>query len=271
MIRALIVDDEPLARRGVRVCVRRAADILVVGEADSGPMALERIREFRPDLVFLDVQMPGMDGFETLSRLDPSELPLVVFLTAHDAYALKAFEVHALDYVMKPIDDARFDDALQRARQRLRERRAVDRAGSVRDLLHARTGTLEPAWQDRFEARRGGRTTWISIDDVDWIEACGDYVTLHVGPRIHTIHASMDGMEQRLDPARFARIHRSTIVALDRIASFTLLPTRDALLALRDGTELRVSRRYRHRLGIERIRTIRLPGVARHDASTDDI
>lgn len=250
MIRALIVDDEPLARRGVRVCLRRAADIDIVGEADCGEHALEQIRDLRPDLVFLDVQMPGMDGFAMLSRLAPAELPLVVFLTAYDAYALEAFRIHALDYLMKPIDDDRFDEALRIARQRLQQQRAGEQVDQLLRLLHA-GGVSGEAWLDRFEVRQGGRTHWIPADQVDWIEASGDYVTLHAGQRIHMLHASMDGIEQRLDPARFARIHRSTIVALDRVRRFGLLPTRDAMLTLADGTQLRVSRRFRHRLRLD--------------------
>ncbi|MGO4701285.1 LytR/AlgR family response regulator transcription factor [Dyella sp. 2RAB6] len=252
MIRALIVDDEPLARRGVRVCLRRAEDIQIAGEADSGQSALELIRSLRPELVFLDVQMPGMDGFEMLSRLAPGELPLVVFLTAYDAYALEAFRVHALDYLMKPIDDDRFDEALRIARHRLQQQRAGVEVDKLLRLLQAGAASGD-TWLTRFEARQGGQTVWVPADQVDWIEASGDYVILHVGPRLHMLHASMDGIEQRLDPARFARIHRSAIVALDRVRKFGLLPTRDALLTLADGTELRVSRRFRHRLRLEHI------------------
>lgn len=256
MIRVLIADDEPLARRGVRVCLRRADDMLIVGEADSGARALEKIKELRPDVVFLDVQMPGMDGFDMLSKIEPGDMPLIVFLTAYDAYALKAFGVHALDYVMKPIDDERFDDALRIARRRLLEMRAgeqVDRAGN---LSHASAPAPGSAWHTRFEVKHGGKTTWVPIDDIDWIEASGDYVILHVGQRIHMLHGSMDGVEQRLDPSRFARIHRSTIVALKLVQRFTLLPTRDAMLTLGNGTELRVSRRFRHRLRLDGTRPL---------------
>lgn len=250
MIRVLVVDDEPLARRGVRVCLRRAHDVEIVGEADSGESALERIAALRPDLLFLDVQMPGMDGFGMLSKLDPAELPLVIFLTAYDAYALEAFRVHALDYLMKPIDDDRFDEALRIARHRLHEQRAGEQVDKLLRLLHAGASPGD-AWLTRFEARQGGRTLWIPVDEVDWIEASGDYVILHCGSRMHMLHARMDGIEQRLDPARFARIHRSAIVALERVRRFALLPTRDALLTLADGTELRVSRRFRHRLRLD--------------------
>ncbi|MDR3447422.1 LytTR family DNA-binding domain-containing protein [Dyella sp.] len=244
MIRALIIDDEPLARRGVRVCLRRAADVVVVGEAESGMVGLRMIETLRPDVVFLDIQMPAMDGFALLSAIDGDKPPLVVFLTAHDGYALQAFGVHAVDYVMKPIDDGRFDDALCAVRQRVRERQA--HTSQV-----AATGHEFVAWDARLEAKRGGRTVWIGVDEIDWIQASGDYVTLHAGARLHMIHESMDGMERRLDPRRFARIHRSTIVAIDRVQGFSLLPTRDALVTLKGGAALRVSRRFRHRISLD--------------------
>jgi two-component system, LytTR family, response regulator len=248
VIRVLIIDDEPLARRGVRVCLRRAGDVMIVGEADSGEAALEKLVELRPDLVFLDVQMPGMDGFEMLLKVDSEKLPLIIFLTAYDTYALEAFGVHALDYLMKPIDDERFDEALRTARKRLHDMRAGEQLASKQGLLPAHEASSRDAWQARFEVKSGGRTFWVSTDDIDWIEASGDYVILHVGHRIHMVHGSMDGIEQRLDPSGFARIHRSTIVSLDRVTGLSLLSTRDAVLTLKDGTELRVSRRFRHRL-----------------------
>ncbi|QNK03150.1 LytR/AlgR family response regulator transcription factor [Dyella telluris] len=252
MMRILIVDDEPLARRGVRVCLRRAADATVVGEAASGEQALAMIEARRPDVVFLDVQMPGMDGFDMVSRMQGDTRPLVVFLTAHDHHALKAFDVHAVDYVVKPIDDGRFDDALQAVRQRVAERTL---AQSMAVPMAERT-RLAAARDSRLAVRSGGRTHWVDVDDIDWIEASGDYITLHVGPRRHMIHESMDGIEQRLDPLRFARIHRSTIIPLSRVQGLSLLPTRDALVTLRDGTSLRVSRRFRHRISMDRIRQL---------------
>lgn len=248
MIRVLIVDDEPLARRGVRVCLRRAGDVVVIGEADSGPAALEQIRALAPDLIFLDVQMPGMNGFELLAQLDGEKLPPVIFLTAYDSYALDAFAVHAIDYIMKPIDDQRFDEAFQTARERLQDKRAGEQLASIHDLLADSNGLAQPVWQDRFTVKNGGRTWLVPADDIDWIEASGDYAILHAGKRVYMIHQTMDSIEQRLDPKRFVRIHRSTIVATDRLQGFNLLPSRDAVITLKDGTKLRVSRRFRHRL-----------------------
>lgn len=248
MIRVLLVDDEPLARRGIRFCLRRWKDVVVAGEADSGEAGARLIRALRPDVVFLDVQMPDGDGFEMISSLDIDERPVIVMTTAYDNYALRAFGIRATDYLMKPLDDERFDQAMRSVCQRLQELR-----------LHAPSdNTLAPRpdavrWDTRLQVKNGGRTTWIPVDDIDWIEASGDYVTLHVGPRLHMIHASMDGIERRLDPARFARIHRSRIVPLSRIHGLNLLPTRDAVITLRDGTELRVSRRFRHRISLDRV------------------
>lgn len=251
MMRIMIVDDEPLARRGVRVCLRRAADVTVVGEAASGEQALAMIEARRPDVVFLDVQMPGMDGFDMVSRMDGETRPFVVFLTAHDRHALRAFDVHAVDYVVKPIDDGRFDDALHAVRRRVAERALA--LSMAMPMEHAQRPA---APERRLAVRSGGKTQWIDVDDIDWIEASGDYVTLHVGPRLHMIHESMEGIEQRLDPLRFARVHRSTIIALSRVQGLSLLPTRDALVTLRDGTALRVSRRFRHRIRMDRIRLL---------------
>jgi two-component system LytT family response regulator len=259
MIRVLIIDDEPLARRGVRVCLRRADDVVIVGEADSGEAALKKLVELRPDVVFLDVQMPGMDGFDMLLKVDSERLPLIIFLTAYDTYALEAFSVHALDYLMKPIDDERFDEALRMARKRLHDMRAGEQLTSMQSLLPSRETSFRDAWQARFEIKSGGRTFWVSPDEIDWIEASGDYAILHVGHRIHMVHQSMDGIEQRLDPSCFARIHRSTIVSLDRVKGLSLLSTRDAVLTLKDGTELRVSRRFRHRLRLDMRRPVPLP------------
>lgn len=250
MIRALIVDNEPQARHGVRTRLRRAPDMRVVGEAASGEAGRRMIEALRPDVVFLDMQMPGMDRFGLLTSLDGTEPPLVICLAPHGGYALRAFGVHAVDYVMKPIDDARFDHAVHAVRQRVEERRA-------HQVLHASGNVVAPpraSWETRVPVKQGGRTLWLAVNEIDWIQASGDYVTLHVGTRSHMIHESMDGIERRLDPLCFARIHRSAIVALDRVHCLRLLPTRDALVTLRDGTALRVSRRFRHRLGQDRLR-----------------
>lgn len=252
MIRALIVDDEPLARRGIKVCLRRSDDVHVVGEFGSSEEALLHINELKPDLVFLDIELPGINGFEMLSRMDKETTPFVIFLTAYDSYALKAFGVHAVDYVMKPIDDDRFDDALHAVRQRLMERSAMEIMEHNGSRPHA---DANEQWPARIEVKLGNKTLWLRTAEIDWIEANGDYVSLHASNRVHMIKGSLERIEKCLDSRQFVRIHRSIIVSLDRVRGFSLLPTRDALITLGDGTQLRVSRRFRHRLKLDAIRS----------------
>jgi len=245
-MKVLIVDDEPLARRGVRVCLRKMSDLEVIGEASSGCEALRKIEELKPDLVFLDVQMPGMSGLEVADSLDAATSPLIIFLTAYDEFALRAFSVHAVDYILKPIHDARFIEAVEIARQRCSEKQAGAMMSNIRLLLGARS--IEQGvgrYPEKIAAKTGNRTFYVSIDEVDWVEAAGDYVALHAGSRTHLIRETMEGLERQLDPLKFVRIHRSTIVARKQIRQLRSLPTRDASIILMDGTELRASRRYR--------------------------
>lgn len=259
-MRVLIVDDEPLARRGVRVCLAAAPDVTILGECADAPAAIEAITELAPDLVFLDVQMPGLGGFDVLAGVPPERWPLVVFLTAHEEYAVRAFDAHALDYLLKPVDDDRFALALDRARQRLAERSAGDVLGRVSALLRERgLAAAAPAGErpaaggggflQRFAVKTGSRTEFIPAEEVSWLEAEGDYVCLHAAAgRTHLIRATLNDLEQHLDPARFVRVHRSTIVAAARVREIHTLSSRDYLLRLTDGTELRMSRNYRERL-----------------------
>lgn len=230
MMRVLVVDDEPLARDGVRARLAGHGDLQLVGEAGDGEDALARIRSLRPDLVFMDVQMPGLDGLEALRRLPAAERPLSILLTAYDQFAVGAFEIQALDYLLKPIDDERFREALDRAREAFRRRATGEAAKS--------------AYARRFTVRTGQRIAVINADEIDWIEACDDYAGLHVGPRVHLLREPLHQLAGRLDPACFVRIHRSAIVRLERIAELEPLVNRDCLLRLRDGTPLRVSRTY---------------------------
>lgn len=230
MMRVLVVDDEPLARGGVRARLAAHPDVQLVGEAEDGEDALARIRSVRPDLVFMDVQMPGLDGLAALRRLPPAERPLSILLTAYDQFALGAFEIQALDYLLKPVDDERFREALDRARAALR--------------LRATGEAVRPAYARRFTVRTGQRIAVIDADEIDWIEASDDYAGLHVGPRVHLLREPLHQLAGRLDPAHFVRIHRSAIVRLDRIAELEPLVNRDCLIRLRDGTPLRVSRTY---------------------------
>ena len=251
-LRVLIVDDEPLARRGVRVCLAGAADVEIVGEAADGEEAARQIVQLAPDLLFLDVQMPRLDGFGVLRSVPPEHWPLVVFLTAHEQHALRAFDAHALDYLLKPIDDERFVLALDRARQRLRERRAGEVLSRVVALLREHRGAPEPAagadYLERFAVRNGTRTLLVPVEEVSWISAEGDYAGLHVAAgRVHLIRASLHDLERRLDPAKFARVHRSAIVSRAQVREVQALSSRDYLLRLCDGGELRMSRNYRAR------------------------
>jgi two-component system LytT family response regulator len=246
-LRVLVVDDEPLARRGILARLRRAPDVEVVGECASGREAVEAIRAHAPDVVFLDVQMPGTDGFGVVEAVGPERVPEVVFVTAYDQHALRAFDARALDYLLKPIDDERFARALERARQRVEERRHGELGRRVAGALGTDAAPpVRPA--ERFLVPRAGRVQVVHADEVDWIGAAGDYVTLHAGGATHLLRETMAGMEARLDPARFVRIHRSTIVNVERIRE--LLPhfNREYVVVLRDGTRLKLSRSYRGRL-----------------------
>jgi two-component system LytT family response regulator len=229
-LRVLIVDDEPLARRGVRVRLERMSDLEIVGECSSGSAAVQAIPELRPDLVLLDVQMSEVDGFAVVRALGADRLPLVIFLAAYDEYAIRAFDAQALDYLLKPIDDERFALAIERARRRLRERDS--------------TAATTP----RIAVRDRGRTLFIDEQEIDWIGAEGDYVRIHVAGRGHLHRETMSAMQARLDATRFVRIHRSTIVNATRVRELRPCGDREQLVVLRDGTRLRASRGFRDAL-----------------------
>ena len=250
-IRAVIVDDEVLARDAIRLRLKNEPDIEVVGEAADGGDAVELLRTLRPDLVFLDVQMPVMDGFEVVEKVAHEHLPIVVFVTAHDRYALKAFETHALDYLLKPFTSARFHEAIDRAR--LEVARAGDHETHQRliELLEerrrARQRDDEP-YLTRLAVKHNQRMLLVKIADIDWIESSGNYAHLHTGDANYVVRMTMAELERRLDPARFARIHRSTIVQVDRIADIIAAWHGDFDVTLRDGTVLRLTRNYRDRV-----------------------
>ncbi len=250
-VRALIVDDEPLARDCVRLALA-GEDVAVVGECGDGEDAVAAIRQLAPDLVFLDVQMPGLDGFDVVAHVGPDRMPAVVFVTAYDEHALRAFQVHALDYVLKPFDDERLRRALAHAR------RFLDRDGEIlaRRLAAAlaeRTpvGPAHAAsrgYVTRFTVKQDDRIHFVPAADVDWFEAAGNKVVLHVGERRHAIRATLHSVLEGLDPARFTRIHRSTIVNVDRVREVQPWFGGDYVAILRDGRKLRVSRNYREDL-----------------------
>ena len=245
-IRAIIVDDEPLARDGVRMNLETEPDIEVVGEAGSGEEAVELIESLRPDLLFLDVQMPGLDGFAVLDAVGPNHMPVTIFTTAYDEFALRAFDAHAIDYVLKPYDAQRFGAAVDRARAQLNGRRKAhtdDRLDALLEELRAKNQYLE-----RLVVRSGGRILILRVAEIDWIEAASNYVRLHAGGREYLLRETMTALESKLDPMEFVRIHRSTIVRVDRIRELEPLFQGDYVVVLEDTTRLTSSRGYRERL-----------------------
>ena len=229
-IRALVVDDEPLARSNLTVLLQLDPEIEIVSECGSGMEALVEIRNSKPDLVFLDVQMPECDGFDVLEMLGGDRPPAVVFVTAYDQYALRAFESGALDYLLKPFDNARFDRALGRAKERIANGRNPPR-------------TIE--W---LSVKSAGQVSFLKISEIDWIEAADYYSCLHVGGKTHLLRRSMSELDQELDQDAFCRIHRSTIVKLDRVRGLKLNENGEYDVLLDNGTRLRLSRRYRKQL-----------------------
>ena len=253
ILRVVIVDDEPLARDNVRLALEKELDIEVIAECADGEAAIEAIRELEPDIVFLDVQMPGTGGFDVVQEIGPEEMPAVVFVTAFDEHALRAFEVHALDYVLKPFDDERFADAVEHARRTLRARRDEEsfRRGLSAMLNDVHGGPGEGGrsrFASRLMVRLRDRIHFVRTDEVDWFEAAGNYVRLHVGDRSHLIRSTMSAIEERLDPQQFVRIHRSTIVNVDRIKEIQPWAGGDYLAILKSGQQLRISRGYRDAL-----------------------
>lgn len=273
MLDAVVVDDEPLPRKAVVGRLEEAPGVEVAAACGSGEEAVEAVDENRPDLLFLDIHMPGMDGFETLERIrERCQPPVVVFVTAHDEHAVRAFEAHALDYVLKPVDGERFSEALERAKEEVERRARSDFGERVAALLDGRSdvggeaagdaasgeasapegpgpgaGTdapesAGPAESDRLVVRKSGRVLFVDVESIDWIEAADNYVRLHRGDESHLVRRTMKEMEERLAPAGFFRIHRSAIVNLDRIAALEAREHGDYDVVLEDGTRLKLSR-----------------------------
>lgn len=273
-VRVLIVDDEALARQRVRRLLQNEPDVEIVGEAESGHDAVTMIRELQPDLVCLDVQMPGLDGFGVLREIDGSTVPMVLFITAYDEHAQRAFDVHAVDYVLKPVDDERFRAAFDKARKQRANAQAAERLGELLETVRrlADGGSAEPRPADAMSAAAGaaagtaanganggryasrilvkqdGRMFFVKTTEIDWIEADRNYVRLHVGKTAHTIRERISHLEETLDPRLFARIHRSTIVNLNRVREMQQWFSGDYVVILEDGTRLRLSRHYRDRV-----------------------
>lgn len=246
--RAVIVDDETLARDGIRIRLERLPDFEVAGEFDSGEAALAGIENLEPDVVFLDIEMPGLGGIDLAARFGPEELPVLVFVTAHDRYAVQAFGVRALDYLLKPYDDERFFAMLDRVRARIAEVRDGALGRHVRHALAAELGRRPVPAVARIPVPTRSGTIFVPVDSIDWIEAARDYVRLHVGAKSHLVRKTLSGMAGELDPTRFLRIHRSTIVNIDRIRELQTLFRGDLVAVLESGRRLTVSRSRREEL-----------------------
>ena len=245
-VRTLIADDEPLARERLRMLLGEEDWIEVVGEATDGLQAIDAIQRLRPALVFLDIQMPGATGFEVIDAVGPGRMPSVVFVTAYDQYALKAFDVHAIDYLLKPFDKERFQSGLARARQQIERQSTGELERRLRELVQDLRPA--PARRERFVIKTSGRVFFVRAEEIDWIEAAGNYVKLHVGSEAHLFRETMSALESRLHPDTFYRIHRSHIVNIERVRELQPWFNGEYVVFLKDGTRLTLSRGYREKL-----------------------
>jgi two-component system LytT family response regulator len=242
----LIVDDEPLAREGLRMWLASDAEVSAIHEAKDGREAVAAIRNTRPDLVFLDVQMPEMDGFSVVHQVGADRMPAVVFVTAHDQHAIQAFEINAIDYLLKPVTEDRFAQALARAKVRLQSHPSHDANRQIIGLLE--TIVSPRRHMKRLAVRSAGKTVFVDVEEIDWIDAAENYVQLHCGRTVHLLHVPMNTLEKSLDPEIFLRIHRSTIVNVGRIKDLQPGPHGEYVLTLRSGVRLQSGRTYQEKL-----------------------
>ncbi len=262
ILSTLIVDDEALARRGLKHRLQHVQDIHIIGEAKNGREALALIRQHHPDLVFLDIQMPGLNGFEVVRQLDPGELPAIVFVTAFDEFAIKAFKANAVDYILKPIENERLQEALHRVRERQSARRAKKDRASLLQLVSEITGEHVTSVEEiddknlsilkkpaaRLAIKDAGRITWVQQDDIEWIDAAGDYMCVHVAGQTHIMRKTMKELEQELDSALLQRVHRSTIVNVSQVKAMQSHINGEYFLTLKSGHTLKLSRTYKDKL-----------------------
>ena len=245
-IRAIIVDDEPPARNKIRELLKTDPDVEIIDECSNGREAVQTIVAKSPDLMFLDIQMPELDGFGVIEAIGPDQLPAVIFVTAYDHYAVQAFEIHAVDYLLKPFDRQRFQTALDRAKTHIQPDHRKELNQQLNSILHDLRG---PARQhERFVVKSGGRVFFLKNDEIDWIEAAGNYVRVHVGKEAHLLRETMNAIAKKLDPAFFIRIHRSTFVNIEKIKELQPWFHGEHVVILRDGTQLTMSRSYRNNL-----------------------
>ncbi len=261
MLKALIVDDEELARRGLEIRLEKFSDISICAHSRNGREALDHVRKHSPNLMFLDIQMPGMDGFEVLRRMSGNDMPVVIFVTAYDEFALQAFEANALDYLLKPINDERLAEAIERARTTLDEKLAQEHRRHLLKFICEITGkevTLEgalageidsgKAWPERLAIRDGAKTNCVAIESIDWIDAAGDYMCVHANNDTYVLRGTMKRLEELLDPSIFVRVHRSAIVNRRRVTSMRPHRNGEYFLQLGDHKELKLSRKYKANL-----------------------
>lgn len=259
---AMIVDDESLARKGLKLRLEQIAGIEVVAECSNGKEALAASVTSRPDVMFLDIQMPGMNGFDVIRAMQPEDMPLVIFVTAYDQYAIEAFELHAVDYVLKPVDEDRLAAAVERAREHMATQGAVTDKQRLLELVISITGKSESSIEQlirdgqraaagypaRLAIKDGGETTLVAVDDIDWIDAAGDYMCIHANDATHIMRTTMKQLEGQLDPVKFQRVHRSTIVNLDRVVKVCSHMNGEFHLVLANGSAIKMSRSYKDKV-----------------------
>lgn len=247
-IRVAIADDEPLARERLRSMLEGRERYAIVAECNDGVDALAALNQRDIDLLFLDVQMPGLDGFQILESAGGASLPLIVFVTAFNDYALRAFDASALDYLLKPFDRERFEKTLTRVEERLASRHGTEMSSELREFLQALSTAAVPEHVSRFPVRANGEIYFVRVEDVDWIDAEGNYVALHAAGRRHLVRDTIKSLEGRLDPAKFVRVHRSAIINVDRLRRLQPYFHGEYVITLQDGTKLTSSRTYSDRL-----------------------
>jgi len=248
VVRVAIADDEPLARERLRAMLQGRDGYRIVAECNDGVQAAEALARHNIDLLFLDVQMPGLDGFQILEAVDAAPLPMIVFVTAFNDYALRAFDVSALDYLLKPFDKDRFEKTLARVEERLATRQASGISEEIRELIRGLSTAAAPGHVSRFPVRANGEIYFVRVEDVDWIDAEGNYVALHAAGRRHLVRDTIKSLEHRLDPAKFVRVHRSAIINVDRLRKLQPYFHGEYVITLQDGTTLTSSRTYSEKL-----------------------
>jgi two-component system LytT family response regulator len=258
-LRAILVDDEGLARRGLKIRLDQLGGVEVIGECKNGREAIALISADQPDVVFLDIQMPGMDGFDVVRELQADNMPMIVFVTAFDQYAVNAFDVHAVDYVLKPVDEDRLRAAVDKVREQLDQKRASDRKQQLLELIMNMTGKSEQGvdalvegggwtFPEKLTIRDGDQITIVPVADIDWVDAAGDYMCVHAGGQTHVMRITMKDLERQLDPSVFQRIHRSTLININRIVKLISHINGEFFVTLSSGARLKMSRTYKDKV-----------------------